>query len=133
MATSTTSISTVSYIPTAKFFISPNTFSDPDVFAYLVDPSGDFYYGSLYVYHSYGRKKSPYTSTVDRGGVWGVESDGGLVNGYNIVYVYSYGRIISPDTSYDHIGDNRNFVIEWDGSIDGLNDPDVVSYGINKI
>ena len=35
---------------------SPNTFSDPDVFAYLVDPSGDFYYGSLYVYHSYGRK-----------------------------------------------------------------------------
>lgn len=45
-----------------------------------------------------GEKKSPYTSTVDRSGAWGVESDGGIVNGYNIVYVYSYGRIISPDT-----------------------------------
>lgn len=40
----------------------------------------------------------------------------------------SYG---SPDTSYDYILDNRNFVIEWDGSIDGLNDSDD-SYGTNS-
>ena len=57
-------------------------------------------------------------------GVWLVRPDGSIDYYVNIDY-YSYG---SPDTSYDYILDNRNFVIEWDGSIDGLNDPDD-SYG----
>ena len=70
---------------------------------------------------------SPYTGVGYY--VWYVRSDGNLV-GRGRVYEDSYGRTIPPDTSYDYILDNRNFVIEWGGNIDGLNDPDD-SYGLS--
>lgn len=57
---------------------------------------------------------------------YSVSSNGNTGN--NITDISNSYGINSPDTSYDYILDNRNFVIEWDGSIDGLNDPDY-SYG----
>lgn len=97
----------------------------------ILDGDVDNFY--LYsVMRSYGRKKSPYTSTVDRGGAWGVESDGSLVNGYNIVYVYFYGRIISPDIEL--------FNMQYAWHVSQYGDTNIIdavydlsSYGINKI
>lgn len=66
-----------------------------DYIAWHVRSSGDVRISDHGVSSSYGRPISPYTSTVDRGGAWGVMTYGDLINGYNIVYVYSYGRKIA--------------------------------------
>lgn len=77
-------------------------------------------------FQKYWWLRSPNTYTDGINGVWRVRSSG--VIGIHSNVSDSYGCTSSPDMSYDYILDNRNFVIEWDGSIDGLNDPDV-SYG----